>query len=68
MKFKILLYYQKKISNFKEDDFEDSSSYNSTIGKRNQIIFTRRGIQEIQDSQVMNLQYENLIQRIIPFL
>ena len=49
-------------SNFEEDDFEEVSSFNITNGKRSHFTF-KRGIQSIQDSQIFNLQYENLTRR-----
>ena len=52
-----------RASNFDEDDYEENSSDNINTGRRNQIMIAKRGIQEIQDFQVMNLQYEKLIQR-----
>lgn len=52
-----------RASNFDEDDYEESSSDNMNTGRINQIMIAKRGIQEIQDFQVMNLQYEKLIQR-----
>ena len=49
-------------SHFEEDDFEEGSTINITNGKRSHFTF-KRGIQSIQDSQIFNLQYENLTQR-----
>ena len=53
-KFKI------RTSNFEVDENEPSSSTNINTVKKNRILYTKIGIKSIQESQVMNLEYENL--------
>lgn len=51
-------------NNFETDDpNEQLSSNNFTSSKTSRIMFNKTGIKSIQDSQVMNLEYESLRKR-----
>ena len=49
-----------RLSNFETDSINDFSSNNTSFSKTNRIMFNKTGIKSIQDSQVMNLEYEKL--------
>ena len=53
-KFKI------RTSNFEVETNEQSSSTNINSVKKNRLMYTKTGIKSIQESQVMNLEYEKL--------
>ena len=52
-----------RLSNFETDSINEYSSNNVSFSKTNRIMFNKTGIKSIQDSQVMNLEYENLKKR-----
>ena len=47
-------------SNFETEENNEMNTNNTTTNRTNRIIYNKTGIKSIQDSQMMNLEYENL--------